>query len=99
MAQTIVHLTDETVDVHGGMDVDGVAVLSDTLTAGATTFSSTVTVSGQATLNKLALVQTLVGTSVNTWVGGTVPVIGDGQVHFTFTAGASTFRVPVWPAA
>jgi hypothetical protein len=99
MAQTIVTKEDYVVSIHGGLDVDGIAVLSDTLKAGATVCASTVTVSGALTANKLELVQAVSGTETTAWVGGTAPVIRVGQTHFTFTSGASTFRVPCWPAA
>ena len=58
-------------------------------------------VSGTATLGSaLALTQTVSGTNVSgdqTWTGGNAPVVTVGGYYFTFTSGASTFRVPCWP--
>jgi len=83
------------------LGVTGATTLSDTLgVTGATTLSSTVTVGGLATLNSLKLVQAGGGTNVSgdqTWTGGNAPVVTVGMYYFTFTRGASTFRVPCWP--
>lgn len=79
--------------VSGTLDVD------ETLNVdGATTFGSTVTASGLVTVNTLKLVQTLGGTDVTaTWGTAGTPALTTGMSYATFTAGASTFRIPCWP--
>ena len=64
---------------------------------GATTFKSTSTHSGLATFNSLKLVQTLGGTDATAiWSTAGTPALTTGMSYFTFTSGASTFRVPCW---
>lgn len=50
------------------------------------------------TASSIALVQTLGGTDVTaTWAGAGAPTLTVGNFYFTFTYGASTFRVPCFP--
>jgi hypothetical protein len=90
-----------TTQVPGTLRVAEGVTLEDALrVTGAATFSSTVTVSGTTTLNTFKLVQTLGGTDVITgrWVAAsTPPALTVGNFFFTFTSGASTFRVPCFP--
>jgi len=65
---------------------------------GATACKSTVTVGGVLTANSLTLVQTLGGTDATAkWSTGEAPILTKGNYYFTFTSGASTFRVPCFP--
>jgi len=60
--------------------------------------TETATFGGVVTLNSITLVQTLGGTDVVTkWATGAAPTLTIGNFFFTFTSGASTFRVPCWP--
>ena len=93
MAQTRTGEISFSARVSGALDVD------ETLNVdGATTFGSTVTASGLVTINTLKLVQTLGGTDVTaTWGTAGAPALTTGMSYATFTAGASTFRIPCWP--
>ena len=80
-------------DVDETLNVDGAAAI-----VGALTCSSTVTASGVVTINAFKLVQTLGGTDVTaTWGTAGAPALTTGMSYATFTAGASTFRIPCWP--
>lgn len=53
---------------------------------------------GKTTLNSVELIQTLGGTDVTAkWALAGSPALTTGMYYFTFTAGASTFRVPCFP--
>jgi len=78
-------------------DLKELTVIGATALKGALTASSTVTVSGALTANSLTLVQTLGGTDATAkWATAGTPALTTGMSYFTFTSGASTFRVPCW---
>jgi hypothetical protein len=69
--------------------IDGSITATESSSFGATT-----------TLNAINLVQTMGGTNEGAggfWTTGALPALTVGQFYFTFTAGATTFRVPCWP--
>jgi len=78
--------------ISGTLDCDGAANVDGALSA--TTIALTSTLSA----SQITLTQTLGGTDVTaTWATAGAPVLTIGNFYFTFTNGASTFRVPCFP--
>lgn len=67
---------------------------------GSVTATESSSFGGTTTLGSLTLVQTLGGTATGAaakWATDNTPcALTTGQLYFTLTLGASTFRVPMW---